>query len=266
MSYPLVDLAQRWKEKTENDILRMAVDNELRACIQHKGAVTTAPKPGIVMCPLANFVGIIRPIDIVGLIVKGSVKTRTLIDFSGRLVHPVNAFGPYVELVETEKFNKKFASRLRSALDPNQIVERMRDEKGQGILSQKELDVLGAMTNTIIINRSDIFFLTDEINRVEAEHPELLGKQSESLHSVTTIQEEKHIESRETEVALVERLKLEGLEDMEIAHNLEKVFPQITPHRIGKLITEKPEDKMKKDAYRKRGKKLLKQYSEKNKK
>ena len=63
----------------------------------------------------------------------------------------------------------------------------------------------------------------------------------------------------ETDIQMVERLKLEGLSNKEIAKKLKTTFPNIYPTRIGVLITEDPNNKnVSKDAYRKRGIRLLK--------
>lgn len=62
----------------------------------------------------------------------------------------------------------------------------------------------------------------------------------------------------ETDKELCARLKLECLDDRSIAEGLKRVFPSITPSRIGRLITEKPGITVTTDAYRKRGKRLLK--------
>ncbi len=62
----------------------------------------------------------------------------------------------------------------------------------------------------------------------------------------------------ETDDEMVQRLRREGLGDSAIAHKLKLAFPLIYPSRIGRVITEKPGITGETDAYRKRGKKLLK--------
>lgn len=58
--------------------------------------------------------------------------------------------------------------------------------------------------------------------------------------------------------AMVERLRIEGEPDGVIAKALKSVFPDMNPSRIGRLITGTAADCVTTDAYRKRGKKLLK--------
>lgn len=69
----------------------------------------------------------------------------------------------------------------------------------------------------------------------------------------------------ETDSEMVKRLKKEGLENKQIAHKLKDIFPNIRPSRIGRLITEDPKVYVTNEAYRGRGRRLLKDYDPLNK-
>jgi hypothetical protein len=58
------------------------------------------------------------------------------------------------------------------------------------------------------------------------------------------------------------RLKSSGIADEEIAGQLKCVYPDLSPSRIGRLVTHDPNIKVESDAYRKRGYRLLKKYEE----
>lgn len=62
----------------------------------------------------------------------------------------------------------------------------------------------------------------------------------------------------ETDKELCERLKLKGLSNKAIATELKRVFPTLTPHKIGKLTTEVFGIFVTSEAYRGRGRNLLK--------
>lgn len=64
--------------------------------------------------------------------------------------------------------------------------------------------------------------------------------------------------AQETDEKMVMRLKEEGLDNEQIAQKLKDSFPRIVYSRIGRLITEEPGTSVTTDAYRKRGKRLLK--------
>jgi hypothetical protein len=53
-------------------------------------------------------------------------------------------------------------------------------------------------------------------------------------------------------------LKQEGFTDKQIAKKLKQMFPEINPSRVGRLITAKENVTVTTEAYRGRGRKLLK--------
>jgi hypothetical protein len=61
------------------------------------------------------------------------------------------------------------------------------------------------------------------------------------------------------------RLKSSGADDIEIAGQLKRFYPDLNPSRIGRLVTHDPNIKVESDAYRKRGYRLLKKYEERKK-
>lgn len=65
-------------------------------------------------------------------------------------------------------------------------------------------------------------------------------------------------EEAEEQAALFTTLKEDCLDKKEIAKRIKLAFPQICNYRLGKLITEAPGVHVSKDAYRKRGQRLLK--------
>ena len=69
--------------------------------------------------------------------------------------------------------------------------------------------------------------------------------------------ESDEVNSPETDKCLCNRLRQEGSSDKEIAQALKRKFPVLTPHKIGKLITEEPGVTVTADAYRQRGNRLL---------
>lgn len=70
-------------------------------------------------------------------------------------------------------------------------------------------------------------------------------------------EEQVEIHASETDVEMVKRLKLEGIEHKEIARKLKNAFQKITPSRIGRLITEEPGVHVETETYRGRGRRLL---------
>jgi organic radical activating enzyme len=93
----------------------------------------------------------------------------------------------------------------------------------------------------------ELYYMREDIERFEKEHERKAIKANEPIK-----------QSVETDKQLYDRLKLEGQTDKEIAKELKRVFPEIHPSRIGRLITEIPGTHVETDAYRKRGIRLLK--------
>lgn len=96
-------------------------------------------------------------------------------------------------------------------------------------------------------------FLTFTCTREEAER-----FKKEYCQGLSVVKDEPLVEkSTETAEQLCERLELEGLSDKDIAKELRRVFPEILPSKIGRLLPANPGAHITGDGHRKRGERLL---------
>lgn len=111
---------------------------------------------------------------------------------------------------------------------------------------------------SLLMPRALLAVMAAEVERMEAEHPELLPPSDIEVQQPNDDKPGPCTKNNETDIELVQRLKLEGLGDKLIAHRLKDAFPKITPSRIGRLITQEPGVYVETETYRGRGRSLLK--------
>lgn len=109
----------------------------------------------------------------------------------------------------------------------------------------------------VIVILADVLFTDKAVQYFEEKYfkPE---QKTEPLESDSEEESVTEPAAAETDEQLVQRLKQQGNDNRDIAQKLKQTFPVLTPHRIGKLITEIPGITVTGGAYRKRGERLLK--------
>jgi hypothetical protein len=92
----------------------------------------------------------------------------------------------------------------------------------------------------------ELFYRREDVERFEKERERTTIKANEPVRKPT-----------ETEKQLVDRLKLEGQTEKDIAKELKRVFPEIKNSRIGRLLPANPGSNISNDGHRKQGERLL---------
>jgi hypothetical protein len=131
--------------------------------------------------------------------------------------------------------------------------------KGRADLFEKFLfnpnlpDILYRLIESVEVSLSDVLITIDEVIRFELRHSIPATVPTVQVGSDTAAEPQ-----RETDDQSCERLKAEGWNKVDIAHELKRAFPSITHSRIGRLITAVPGVDVETGAYSKRVIRLLK--------
>lgn len=92
----------------------------------------------------------------------------------------------------------------------------------------------------------ELFYKLEDVERFEKERERTTIKANEPVRKPT-----------ETEKQLVDRLKLEGQTEKDIAKELKRIFPEIKNSKIGRLLPANPGSNISNDGHRKQGERLL---------
>lgn len=109
----------------------------------------------------------------------------------------------------------------------------------------------------VIVSLADVLFTDKAVQLFEEKHfkPE---QKKDPLESDSEEEIVKTTVAVETDTQLCDRLKAQGLDNKAIAKSLKQAFPAMPPSRVGRLITEVPGIHVEQEAYRGRGRQLLK--------